>query len=149
MIKEVILRARYSETDAQGIVNNASYLSYFEVGRVEWLRSAGVSYREIERSGYGFVVVEAHVNYRRPAFFDDELTLRTGLSEVGRASMRFDYTLLRDGETLVTGYTRHGCIDLTTGRPVRVPKEIARLAALREDGAGARRRRERSGGSKG
>src|SRR5919112_73707 len=76
-LHETSLRVRYSETDAQGIVNNANYLSYFEVGRVEWLRAAGLSYRELEEQGYGFVVVEALVRYRRAAFFDDELTLHT------------------------------------------------------------------------
>src|SRR4051812_1550673 len=86
LVHETKLRVRYSETDAQRIVNNASYLSYFEVGRVEWLRAAGFSYREMEKMGYGFVVTEAHAYYKRPAFFDDELTLRTELVELKRAS---------------------------------------------------------------
>ena len=112
MIHETRLRVRYGETDAQGVVNNANYLSYFEVGRVEWLRAAGFSYREMERQGYGFVVIEAHTYYKRPAFFDDELTLRTQLVEVKRASLSFGYTILRDGGVLVTGRTRHGCVGL-------------------------------------
>ena len=122
---ETKLRVRYSETDAQGIVNNANYLSYFEVGRVEWLRAAGLSYKELEERGYGFVVVEVHAFYKRAARFDDELTLRTRLAELKKASFRFEYALLRDGEVLATGYTRHGCVELTSGRPSRLPGDLA------------------------
>jgi acyl-CoA thioester hydrolase len=82
----------------------------------------------MERRGRGLVVMEALLNYRRPAFFDDELTLRTALAELGKVSLRFDYQVLRDGEALVTGHTRHACIDLTTGKPVRMPEELMRLA---------------------
>ncbi len=125
MIYEVELRVRYSETDAQRVVNNANYLSYFEVGRVEWLRAAGLSYRQLEVQGYGFVVVEALVRYKRAAFFDDELTLRTELVELRRASLSFEYAILRDGEALVTGRTRHGCVELPSGRPSRIPEDVA------------------------
>ena len=130
MIHETKLRVRYAEIDAQGHVNNAVYLSYFEVGRVEWLRAAGLSYRELEERGYGIVVVEVLAHYRRAAFFDDELTLRTELADLSRASMRFEYVVSRDGELLVTGHTRHACVDLATGKPIRVPEEV--LAAARK-----------------
>jgi acyl-CoA thioester hydrolase len=130
VIHETKLRVRYAEIDAQGHVNNAVYLSYFEVGRVEWLRAAGLSYRELEAQGYGIVVVEVLAHYRRAAFFDDELTLRTELADLSRASMRFEYEVSRDGELLVTGHTRHACVDLATGRPIRVPEEV--LAAARK-----------------
>ena len=95
---------------------------------MEWLRATGYSYREMERKGRGLVVVEALLNYRGPAFFDDELTLITHLAELGKVSLRFDYEVLRDGEALVTGHTRHACVDLTTGKPVRMPEELLRLA---------------------
>ncbi|QIN79860.1 YbgC/FadM family acyl-CoA thioesterase [Rubrobacter marinus] len=126
---ETKFRVRYGETDAQGIVNNSNYLSYFEVGRVEWLRAAGLSYRDLERAGYGFVVVEAHAFYKRAARFDDALVLKTSLADFGRASFWFEYEVLRDGETVATGRTRHGCIEIGTGRPSRVPEEfVARLS---------------------
>jgi acyl-CoA thioester hydrolase len=124
-LHETKLRVRYSETDAQGIVNNANYLSYFEVGRVEWLRAAGLSYRELEARGYGFVVVEVRAFYKRAARFDDELTLRTRLAGLSKASFRFEYALLRGGEGIATGYTRHGCVELTSGRPSRLPGDLA------------------------
>lgn len=119
--REVRLRVRYSETDAQGIVNNGVYLAYFEVGRVEWLRDSGLSYAAMEAEGYGFVVAGAEINYRKPARFDDELIVRTRLSRLGRASLSFEYEVLRGAEITTTGRTRHGCIDLASGRPVRIP----------------------------
>jgi acyl-CoA thioester hydrolase len=128
VIHETKLRVRYAEIDAQGHVNNAVYLSYFEVGRVEWLRAAGLSYRELEAQGYGIVVVEVLAHYRRAAFFDDELTLRTELADLSRASMRFEYVVSRDGELLVTGHTRHACVNLATGKPIRVPEELLTAA---------------------
>jgi acyl-CoA thioester hydrolase len=83
-----VIRARYGETDSQGIINNANYLSYFEIGRVEWLRAAGLSYRELEERGVGLVVTEAFTRFRAPARFDDELTLRTTLAELGGSARR-------------------------------------------------------------
>ena len=128
-IHETRLRVRYGETDAQGIVNNSNYLSYFEVGRVEWLRAAGLSYRDMERAGYGFVVVEAHAFYKRAARFDDDLVIKTSLADFGKASFWFEYEVRRGVEVVATGRTRHGCIEISTGRPSRVPKEfVARLS---------------------
>ena len=128
-VHEIGLRVRYGETDAQGIVNNSNYLSYFEVGRVEWLRAMGLSYKDMEGAGYGFVVVEAHAFYKKAARFDDDLTLKTALADFGKASFWFEYEVLRGAEVVATGKTRHGCIKISTGRPCRVPKEfVARLS---------------------
>lgn len=129
IVRETVLRVRYSEIDAQGHVNNANYLSYFEVGRVEWLRDAGHSYREMEERGYGFVVVEALVRYRRAAYFDDELTIRTEISTPNRASVRFTYEVLRNGEPVATGHTRHAYVDLASGKPIRMPKDLDLLGS--------------------
>jgi acyl-CoA thioester hydrolase len=82
----------------------------------------------MERQGRGLVVVEALLHYRRPAFFDDELILITNLAELGKVSLRFDYEVIKDGEELVSGHTRHACVDLATGKPVRMPEELLRLA---------------------
>ena len=79
----------------------------------------------MEGRGLGLVVVEALLNYRRPAYFDDELTLRTELADLGRASLRFEYEVLRDAEVLVTGHTRHGCVELSGGRASRIPEDVA------------------------
>ena len=73
--------------------------------------------------------MEALVRYRRAAYFDDELTLRTELAEISKASLRFEYAVLRHGEMLATGHTRHACVELATGRPTRIPEQL--LAAAR------------------
>jgi acyl-CoA thioester hydrolase len=103
------------------------------VGRVEWLRDAGHSYREMEERGYGFVVVEALVRYRRAAYFDDELTIRTEISDLSRAAVRFSYEVLREGEAIATGHTRHAYVDLASGKPVRIPEGLDLLGSV-EDG---------------
>jgi len=126
---ETTLRVRYSETDAQGVVNNANYLSYFEVGRVEWMRAAGMPYGELERRGLGFLVVEARVRYVRPAVFDDELTVRARIADLGRASFSFGYEVLRGAETLATGQTRHVCVDLASKGPRRIPPDVLALVS--------------------
>ena len=79
--------------------------------------------------GYGFVVVEALVRYRGAAFFDDELTIRTALAEPGRASILFEYAVLRDRDVISTGHTRHAYVDLATGRARRMPRELLGLAS--------------------
>ena len=94
------------------------------MGRIEWLRAAGLSYKDLEKRGYGFVVVEALLRYKRAAYFDDELTLQAELKDLGRASFHFEYEVLCSGVTLATGHTRHGCIDLASGRPCRIPKDF-------------------------
>lgn len=73
------------------------------------------------------MVTEALTRYRSPARFDDELTLRTVLAELGRASLRFEYAVLRGGEELSTGYTHHGCVDIGSGRPRRIPEDFAKV----------------------
>ena len=72
--------------------------------------------------------MEALVRYRRAAFFDDELTLRTELAEISKASLRFEYAVLRHGEVLATGHTRHACVELATGRPSRIPEQLLAAA---------------------
>ncbi|HEX3698977.1 MAG TPA: thioesterase family protein [Polyangia bacterium] len=120
------LRVIYGDTDQMGMVYYANYLRYFEVGRNEYLRAAGANYRAFEKThGLFLPVVEAHLNYKRPARYDDQLQILAGLSTVGAASARFEYELRRlpEGELLVTGYTLHACIT-TDGRVVRIPPEM-------------------------
>ncbi len=82
----------------------------------------------MEERGYGFVVVEALVRYRKAAFFDDELTLRTELADLSKASLRFEYQVIREGEVVSTGHTRHACVALPSGRLIRTPEELLELA---------------------
>jgi acyl-CoA thioester hydrolase len=105
------LRVRFFETDLMAIVHHAAYLTYFEAGRVEWLRARGVTYADWASRGVHLPVVEANVRYRLPARFDDLLTVVTTLADLRTVSLRFEYVLRRGDEQLATGWTRLGCVD--------------------------------------
>jgi acyl-CoA thioester hydrolase len=127
-------RVIYGDTDQMGFVYYGNYLRYFEIGRNEFLRQAGARYREFEEThGLMLPVVEAHVRYRRPARYDDELSIRAAIVDVRGASARFVYEIRRlpDDEQLVDGYTVHACID-GEGRVARLPSELR--AALNGSG---------------
>jgi acyl-CoA thioester hydrolase len=96
----ITLRVRYPEVDAMGYLHHSRYLQYFEMGRVELLRSRGVSYADLERDGVFFVVVKAEVRYKAPARYDEELTLTTRVAR--QTHVRIDHAYeLRRGETLL------------------------------------------------
>lgn len=105
------MRVRFCETDLMGIVHHASYLVYFEAGRVEWLRRRGVVYRDWAAKGVHLPVVEANAAYKTPARFDDLLVVETTLSELRAVSMKFSYAIKRDDVLVAEGFTRLGCID--------------------------------------
>jgi acyl-CoA thioester hydrolase len=109
----VRVRVRFDETDLMGIVHHASYLSYMEIARVEWLRRRGVTYGEWTKRGRHLPVVEISVRYRAPAHFDDELDVETSLAEVRAASVRFDYRLIRASDQVLCaeGWTRLAHVD--------------------------------------
>ena len=130
---EISIRPRYGEVDSMGVVYHAHYLSYFDVGRTEYLRACGSSYAELERRGFRLAVVDLAVRYLRPARFDDELRLGVTLAELGRASLRFEYELQRAGETLATGYTRLGCLD-SGNRPTALPEDTLGCLGAALDG---------------
>ena len=105
-----------------GVANNAAYLAWFEVGRIEYLREIGHSYAEVHTSGMDMVVIEARVSYLRPLHFDDTFTVTCACTNVRAASFTFGYEL-HDEEGLCTrGETRHACVDRALERAVRVPE---------------------------
>jgi acyl-CoA thioester hydrolase len=124
------IRVRYAETDAMGVVYYANYLTYFEVARVEYLRAAGVSYRALEDDGLVAAVISAHVDYRLPARFDDELSLLVRYIPAGRVRFRFEYEVWReaDGALIVGGHTEHAMLSKETLRPVRMPDWVLERA---------------------
>ncbi len=121
-------RVRYADTDQMGMAYHGNYVRWFEVGRTEMLRAQGMSYREVEEAGVRMPVLEVHCRYLKPARYDDELAIETMLTELGRASLRFEYRVVRvaDGELLACGATRHCFVD-PAGRPVRPPAFFAEL----------------------
>lgn len=129
MIKhETILRVRYAETDAQGIVHHSVYFVWFELGRVELLRSRGTSYRDLEAQGYDIIVADVSARYRAPARFDDLVALHTMLTAVRSRTFAFSYEVRRgDGQLLVTGHSNHLVLERASGRPIRVPEAMLRM----------------------
>jgi acyl-CoA thioester hydrolase len=127
---ELSLRVRYAETDAMGIVHHRNYFVWFEAGRVEYMRRMGSNYAEIEKSGRFFAVSEVGARYLAPAHFDDLITIRTWVVEVRSRSIAFNYEVVRaaTGQTLVTGFTRHICID-REGRVTAIPAQVRELLA--------------------
>ena len=121
------VRVRYKDTDTMAVVYYGNYLTYFEVGRVEYLRDRGLPMSEVDRRVH-MPVVEAHVRYVKPARLDDLLDVTSRVSERRRASFTFAYEIRNDARELVaTGYTRHACWDPATSRMIPIPdwlKEI-------------------------
>ena len=109
------VRVTYRDTDQMGVVYYANHLVWFEIGRTELIREMGMTYRDMEREGVYLPVVSATVNYRNPARYDDLVEVRTRITKLSRASITFDYRIVRadeDSETLIaTGTTRHGFLD--------------------------------------
>jgi acyl-CoA thioester hydrolase len=127
---ETQVRVRYEETDADGVVYYANYLTYFEVVRVEWLRALGYPIPKILAEGIILPVVEARLKYLRPARVDDLLTVRATLVSVGPASFAFDYEVAReDGTLLVTGWTRLAVCERETARACAMPAWLRDLFA--------------------
>lgn len=122
------IRVRYGETDQMGIVNNANYPSYYEIGRTELLRKHGISYKQIEEKGYMLPLVDLYVKYHRPALYDDVLTISTSIKEMPSAKIRFDYLIYNQEGTLINeGYTNLAFLNAKTRRPVRVPDFLKEL----------------------
>lgn len=113
-VSEVRLRVRYAETDQMGVVYHANHFIWFEVGRVEFLRQLGISYREMEQNHRcSMAVVDARCRYRAPAHYDDEIIVRTHLKNVRASLVHFGYELVRvsDGTVLAEGETTHLALD--------------------------------------
>src|SRR5688500_15410313 len=117
---EIQFRVRYQETDGQGVVHHANYLTWLELGRVELLRAAGHSYRELEEQGVFLVVAEANIRYYLPARFDDLLRLVTTAVRAKGARIEHRYELFRGQELLAEATTTIACIG-RTGRVSRLP----------------------------
>jgi acyl-CoA thioester hydrolase len=106
---ETTVRVRYQETDQMQVVYHANYLVWFEVGRTEMIRQMGYSYRRFEDLGFMLPLSEAHVKYKRPARYDDELVVRTKVIRCEGVRLILGYEVLRlpERELLVSGETHH------------------------------------------
>lgn len=122
------IRVRYSETDQMRVVYHGNYAQYFEIGRVEWLRNKGVSYKWMEENGIMLPVVSLTINYKKPAHYDELLTLKTILKKQTTVKIEFDYELYNEkGELLTIGNSILVFVDMKTGKPIAPPTYIFEL----------------------
>ena len=119
------VRVRYSETDMMGYVYYGNYATYFEVARVEAIRSLGVSYRQMEDEGIALPVLDFSIKYYKPAFYDDELTIETIVAEIPKARIHFTYrTYNANNELLNEAETTLVFINKTTMKPCSAPADF-------------------------
>jgi acyl-CoA thioester hydrolase len=125
-----LVRVRYAETDKMGVAYYANYFVWFEVGRTDWLRAFGSTYRDMEREGIILPVIEAHCEYHRPSQYDDELEVRTEGRMLSPVRLEFSYAVVRRGDDQVTasGRTVHAALD-PAGRPCRLPERLRQVFA--------------------
>ncbi|WP_396153754.1 acyl-CoA thioesterase [Flavobacterium sp.] len=123
---EFTVRVRYAETDQMGVVYHGNYAQYFEMGRVEWLRNLGVSYKWMEDNGVMLPVVSLEMNYKKPARYDDILRVKTILKSQTSVKIEFDYEIYNEqNQLLTTGYSMLVFVDMKTGRPIVPPKYVS------------------------
>lgn len=130
-IHEFKVRVRYSETDQMGVVYHGNYAQYFEMGRVEWLRNIGISYKWMEENGVMLPVVSLSMNYKKPARYDDLITVKTIFKSQSSVKIEFDYEIYNEqGELLTIAHSVLVFVDMKTGRPMTPPDYI--IAKMKE-----------------
>jgi acyl-CoA thioester hydrolase len=117
---------RYKETDQMGIAHHSNYVVWFEIGRTDLCRAAGVAYAEIEARGFLLVVTDVACRYRIPFHYDDEVVIRTSVAEAGSRALKFGYALYdaTGGELRATGSTSHVWVEKESRKPVRAPADV-------------------------
>lgn len=120
---EIVIRPRYEETDQMGVIYHANYFNWFEVGRSEWFRTLGYTYRELEAQGIILPVLECNCNFIKPAKYDVEVIVKTEVEVVKGIRIKLKYTVSRksDGELLARGFTWHGFVDKDL-KPVKIKR---------------------------
>ena len=119
------VRVRYAETDQMGVVYHGNYAQYFEMGRVEWLRNMGVSYKWMEENGIMLPVVSLNINYKKPARYDDLLRVKTIFKKQTSVKIEFEYEIYNEANELLTiGSSILVFVDMKSGRPTLPPDYI-------------------------
>lgn len=130
---EISFRVRYSETDQMGVVYHGNYAQYLEMGRVEWLRSMGISYKNMEENGVMLPVISLQVKYKKPAMYDDLLTVRTILKKKPTVKIEFDFQIFNEKQVLLAeANVVLAFIDMKRNRPVRCPQYLLDIIAANE-----------------
>jgi acyl-CoA thioester hydrolase len=125
VFNDISFRVRYGETDQMGVVYHGNYPQYLEMGRVEWLRTLGISYKEMEESGIILPVISLRLNFKKSAIYDDLLTVRTILQKRPQVRIEFDYEIYNEKkELLAEANTVLAFMDTTNNKPIRCPEYI-------------------------
>ncbi len=124
---ETSLRVRYVETDQMGYSHHSNYIIYYEFGRVEALRSLGMSYKELEDSGVMMPVIDSGSKYLKPALYDDEIKIQITVPELPMVRMKFEYKLFVKEVLINEGYTTLAFVNIESGRPIRAPESMMKL----------------------
>jgi acyl-CoA thioester hydrolase len=120
---EISFRVRYSETDQMGVVYHGNYAQYLEMGRVEWLRSLGISYKSMEENGIMLPVISLRLDFKKSATYDELLFVDTKLKNTPSVRIEFDYKIYNEArEILVEANTVLVFIDMNSKRPIRCPE---------------------------
>ena len=123
MVTTVAHKVNFYDTDAMAVVHHSNYIRWFEIGRVEFLRQAGITLTELMDDGYVFPITEVSAKYMNSGYFDDELIIETTPVALTKAKMAFSYRVLRacDDTVLVTGFTQNVFTSRATGKITRLP----------------------------
>ncbi|NVN94956.1 MAG: acyl-CoA thioesterase [Bacteroidetes bacterium] len=127
-ISKTKIRVRYAETDKMGYAYYGNYAQYYEVGRVEALRFLGMSYQKLENSGIMMPVIQMTMNFKNPAFYDDELIIKTIIKEKPDVRMKFYYEIYNDNNILINyGETILVFVNQATMKPCHCPEDFQEL----------------------
>lgn len=134
MISDKIqFRVRYGETDQMSYAYHGNYAAYFEMGRTEWLRKLGVSYKSMEENGIMLPVINLNTNYLKPAKYDDVLTLKTSLVKKPTARIEFEFEIHNENNELLTTATATLVfVNMKTNRPTRIPEDLLNKINFKE-----------------
>lgn len=125
VINEISFRVRYGETDQMGVVYHGNYAQFLEMGRVEWLRSLGVSYRDMEKNGIMLPVISLAIKFLKPALYDDLISVKTILKKRPSVRIEFEYLITNEvGEILAEANTKLAFMDINRKRPIKCPDYI-------------------------
>lgn len=132
MISNIIqFRVRYAETDQMSFVYHGNYAQYFEMGRIEWLRNLGISYKNMEENGIMLPVINLNTNYIKPAKYDDLLSLKTTLEKLPTAKIEFKFEIHnQNNELLTSASVTLVFVNIKTNRPTKPPEYL--LKKLRD-----------------
>jgi acyl-CoA thioester hydrolase len=137
------IRVRYADTDQMGVAYNGVYFTWFEIGRTELMREAGLTYFEVEKYGIRLPLIEAGVKFLKPARYDDIIIVETHLEYATRIRVKFDYTVWKDADKLVTGWTEHVFTNVDL-QPHKAPADLLQNLHIPWDSQANTGKREKS-----